>query len=62
MPPYGLQIGQELSAADKITRIAFAQVWKKNLKENPNFLQRIAFSDKLRSALHGAGNKRNCRV
>lgn len=34
-------MGQGLSKTDKENRVAFAQLYKQKLVENPNFLQRI---------------------
>jgi len=60
--PYRLQIEKGLSEKDKENHLAFAQLCKEKLEENPNFLQRIVFSDECSFSSHGAVNKKNCKI
>lgn len=60
--PYHLQFGRQLSETDKEKQVAFAQLCKKRLQENQNFLKRIVFFDECSLSLHGTANKKNCTI
>ena len=62
MFPYRLQIAPQLSDADKTNRLAFAHLIKQKLQENPDFLQRILYSDECGFSLWGAVNKQKVHV
>lgn len=59
--PYKIQIVQELKPNDHLERRTFADWALEQLETDPNFGQKIIFSDEAHFWLNGYVNKQNCR-
>ena len=62
MFPYRLQMAQQLSDDDKTNRLTFVQRIHQKIIEDPEFLNKIIFSDECSISLEGGVNKQNCRI
>lgn len=62
MAPYKVQLVQELKPRDHPMRFAFAEWADERLAEDPEFYQKIIFSDEAHFHLGGYANKQNCRI
>lgn len=60
--PYKLQIGTQLSDHDKAARVEYAQDCLTKLGNDPEYLNRIIYSDECHILLAGGVNKQNYRI
>ena len=60
--PYKLQIGSQLSDADKQARVQYAEYALSKLAVDPECLKRVIYSDECSFSLSGGVNKQNCRI
>lgn len=60
--PYKITMHQTLNECDKGQRLAFSRWLKEKTDADPDFLNRIIFSDEAHFHLNGAVNTQNCRV
>ena len=60
--PYKLQMSTTFTEDHKASRLRFAQYCRRELRNDPRFLERIVFSDECKFSLCGKVNKENCRI
>lgn len=59
---YKIQIHQQIKPTDRPKRTEFASFLLNVIDDNPNFLQRVLFSDEATFHINGCVNRHNCRV
>lgn len=62
MWPYKVQLTQELKDTDHTARRAFAKCMIDEINRDPQFFNKIIFSDEAHFHLNGYVNKQNCRI
>ena len=62
LKPYKLPVHQQLAPHDEGQRMTFSSWLKEKVRENPDFLQQVWFSDEAHFCLNGKVNRQNCRI
>lgn len=59
---YKIQIRQQIKPTDRPMRAEFASFMLNGIDDNPNFLQRVLFTDEATFHINGSVNRYNCRI